>query len=216
MFGRMPLKDVVSRIVLYGAAGIIAFSIYERGNVPIESDEEYCQRKGMVKIHGRFFKYDVYEHGEMKTIAQMLSKGCGGDEYCEIDRTYHYVLAIPYKESEGNRTPSDVINQNGGDCDEKSYLLATLLLQQGHRCLFVTTRDHGFIAVHVDNEDVLKHPSSYITVEGKRYYFAETTWKEGYVGQYNEVDRPKIEAVFDMVGKREIPIDEIEFHIEKS
>ncbi|MBN2869906.1 MAG: hypothetical protein JXK04_03020 [Campylobacterales bacterium] len=208
-------KRMVARIALYGVAGLAAIFIYARGNVPVETDAEYCERTGRVKIQDRFFKYDVYENGEMKTIADMLSRGCNEDAYCEIDRAYQYVLKIPYQESSTNRNPSEVINQQGGDCDEKSYLLATLLLQQGHRCVFVTTADHGFIAVHLENGDALQSPSSYLTVDGKKYYFAEATFTTGYIGQPNDVARNEIEAVFDMVGKKEIPIDTVRFTLAK-
>ncbi|DAB39280.1 MAG: hypothetical protein A2552_05185 [Sulfuricurvum sp. RIFOXYD2_FULL_44_160] len=166
----------------------------------------------MVKIHEKFFKYDVYEHDEMKPIVDMLTKECNGDSYCEIDRAYQYVLKIPYKESTVNRNPSDVINQNGGDCDEKSFLLATLLLQNKYPCLLVTTKDHGFIAVHLPDDRSVKHPSTYLIIDGKKYYFADTTLLEGYIGQYNNVKKDDINGVFDMVVKKEIPLDQIEYH----
>lgn len=204
-------KRLFYRIGLYGVAGIIAYSLYARANVPPETDDEYCKRKGMVKIHDRFFKYDVYEHDEMKPIVDMLTQGCNGDEYCEIDRAYQYVLKIPYKQSTTNRNPSDVINQNSGDCDEKSFLLATLLLQKKYACLLITTKDHGFIGVHIPNEKEIKQPSSYFIYDGKKYYFAETTIPVGYIGQYNGIKEQEIEGIFDMVAKKEIPLEKVDF-----
>lgn len=204
-------KRLFARIGLYSVAGIIAFTLYARANVPPETDAEYCQRTGMVKIHNRFYKYDVYQHDEMKPFADMLTKGCEGDAYCEIDRAYQYVLKIPYKESSANRTPSDVINQNGGDCDEKSFLLATLLLQNHYECLLITTKNHGFIGVHIPHEKAITRPSSYVTFEGKKYYFAETTVPAGYIGQDNGVKEQEIEGVFDMVAKKEIPMQQVDF-----
>lgn len=206
-------KRLFYRIGLYGTAGIIAFSLYVKANVPPETDEAYCKRKGMVKIHDRFYKYDVYEHNEMKPIVDLLTQECNGDPYCEIDHTYQYVLKIPYKESTSDRNPSDVINQNGGDCDEKSFLLATLLLQKHYPCLLVTTKDHGFIAVHVPNEGILKQPLSYLTFNRKKYYIAETTLTDGYIGQYNNVNPKEVEGVFDMVTKKEIALGNIEFSL---
>ncbi len=206
-------KRLFYRIALYSIAGLIGYTIYAKANVPPETDAEYCERKGMVKIHNRFYKYDVYQNNEMKPFVDMLTKGCNNDPYCEVDRAYQYVLKIPYKESSGNRNPSDVINQNGGDCDEKSFLLATLLLQKQYPCLFITTKDHGFIGVHIPNEKKIKHPSSYVTFEGKKYYFAETTTPVGYIGQDNGVKEQEIEGVFDMVAKKEIPIEQVNFFI---
>lgn len=206
-------KRLFYRIALYGTAAIIAYTLYVRANVPAETDAQYCKRKGMVKIHDRFYKYDVYEHGEMKPIVDIITKTCNGDSYCEIDRIYQYVLTIPYKTSTINRNPADVINQNGGDCDEKSFLLATLLLQNKYPCVLILTKDHGFLAVNIPNEKDIKHPSSYLTFDGKKYYFAETTIPMGYIGQDNGAKEQEIEGVFDMIAKREIPMEQIDFFL---
>ncbi|MCK9372705.1 MAG: hypothetical protein M0P91_05865 [Sulfuricurvum sp.] len=207
------IKRLFSRIALYSIAALIGYTIYAKANVPPETDAEYCKRKGMVKIHNRFYKYDVYQHNEMKPFVDMLTKGCNGNPYCEVDRAYQYVLKIPYKESSTNRNPSDVINQNGGDCDEKSFLLATLLLQKQYPCLLITTKDHGFIGIHIANEKEITAPASYVSVEGKKYYLAETTTPVGYIGQDNGVKEQEIEGVFDMMAKKEIPIEQVDFFI---
>lgn len=209
-------KRLFYRIGLYTVAGIIAYTLYARANVPPETDTQYCKRKGMVKIHDRFYKYDVYEHDEMKPIVDMLTKTCNGDAYCEIDHAYQYVLSIPYKSSTINRNPADVINHNAGDCDEKSFLLATLLLQNKYPCVLIITRDHGFLAVNVPNEQSLKKPSSYLTFEGKKYYFADATLKSGYIGQYNDIKEQEITGVFDMQAKKEIPLEKVQYFLSKT
>jgi hypothetical protein len=202
-------KRLFYRIGLYSVAGVIAYSLYLRANVPPETDAEYCKRNGMVKIHDRFYKYDVYEHNEMKPIVDMLTQECNGNTYCEIDHIYQYVLKIPYKVSTTSRNPSDVINQNGGDCDEKSFLLATLFLQKHYECLLITTKDHGYLAVHIPDESILKKPISYLTFNDKKYYIAETTNINGYVGKYNNINSQEIAGIFDMATKKEITLDKI-------
>lgn len=204
-------RRLLYRIGLYSTAGIIAYSIYARANIPPETDEEYCKRKGMVKIHDQFYKYDVYEHGEMKPFVDLLTDGCNGNSFCDIDRAYQYVLKIPYKESTQSRTPADVINQNGGDCDEKSFLLATLLLQKHYRCLLIMTKEHAFLTIHLPDESKIRRPNAYVTFEGEKYYFAETTLPHGYIGQYNNIREQEVEGVFDMTSKEEIPSDKISF-----
>ncbi len=208
-------RRILYRIGLYTVAGIIAYTLYARANVLPETDAQYCKRKGMVKIHDRFYKYDVYEHDEMKPIVDMLTKTCNGDAYCEIDHAYRYVLSIPYRSSTINRNPAEVINQNGGDCDEKSFLLATLLLQNKYPCVLILTKDHGFLAVNVSNDQSLKKPSSYLTFEEKKYYFADATLKAGYLGQYNNVKEEEITGIFDMKTKKEIPLEKIQYFLSK-
>jgi hypothetical protein len=206
-------KRLFYRLGLYGVAGIIAYSLYARANVALETDEQYCNRKGMVKIHNRFYKYDVYEHNEMQPIVEMLTRDCNGNNYCEIDHMYQYVLSIPYKESTIDRNPSDVINQNGGDCDEKSFLLATLLLQNHYECLLITTKEHGFIAVHISEEAMVKKPASYLVANGKNYFFLETTLTNGFIGEYNNVKPKDIEGIFDMTTKKEMALDTVELSL---
>ncbi|MDD2829318.1 MAG: hypothetical protein PHW18_07055 [Sulfuricurvum sp.] len=209
-------KAIIYRVALYSIATIIAFGIYHRSQVPLETDQEYCDRTGRVKIHDRFFKYDVYQNNEMKPIADMLSKNCNGDNYCEINHAYQYVVKIPYKESNVSRTPSDVINQNGGDCDEKSFLLATLLLEMDQQSIFITTKDHAYLAIHLKNEEQLKGPLSYFMIHDKRYYVAETATNQGYIGQYNKIEEREIDGIYDIVEKKEIPLDQVEYHVNKS
>lgn len=204
-------KRIIYRIGLYGTAILIAFTLYARANMPAETDEEYCKRKGMVKIHGRFYKYDVFENNEMAPISDMLTKECQNDPFCEIDHAYQYVLSIPYKDSTTNRSPADVINQNGGDCDEKSFLLATLLRQKNYHCLLVTTKDHGFIVIRLADESKIKRPARYLTYNNEHYYFAETTFTNGYIGKDNGIDPKEVEGIFNMATKQEIGRDEVAF-----
>jgi hypothetical protein len=150
----------------------------------------------------------------MKPIVDMLTKSCNGDAYCEIDHAYQYVLSIPYKSSTINRTPVDVITQNGGDCDEKAFLLATLLLQNKYPCVLILTKDHGFLAINVPDNISVKQPSSYITFNNKKYYFADATLKTGYIGQYNDIKEKEVTGIFDMQGKKEIPLTSIKFSID--
>lgn len=205
------MKKIVARVFLYSVALVVAYGIYERSHTPIETDEEYCKRTGRIQINDRFFKYDVFENGTMKPITDMLLKKCNGDAWCEVDGSYQYVLEIPYQESNASKTPSDVINTNGGDCDEKSFLLASLLLEKGHPCLMITTKDHIYLAVHVENESQLTSPLAYFIVRNKKYYIAETTITKGYVGQYNNVTKHEINGIFDMVEKKEVPLDQVEY-----
>lgn len=209
-------KRLFYRITLYGTAAIIAYILNIRANVPPETDAQYCKRKGMIKIHDRFYKYDVYEHAEMKPIVDMLTKTCSGDSYCEIDRIYQYVLTIPYKTSTINRNPADVINQNGGDCDEKSFLLATLLLQNKYPCILILTKEHGFLAVNIPNDQSLKKPSSYVTFNGRKYYYADPSFKSGHFGEFNDIKEQEVIGIFDMETKKEVALNKVEFLLAKN
>lgn len=199
------------RIALYTLfAGAAAWYLHQ---FPPKRNEaltkENYREKGYVKAKERYLKYSVYEKGEVKPIADMLAAGCGGDDACEIDNMFRYVLHLPYKESRADRDPSAVINQNGGDCDEKAYLFASLLIQRGHECLLVITHEHAFIAVHVKNDARLPAQAAYVSVGGKKYYYAETSAEESAIGMFNKIPHDAFEAVFDINRKIEIPLSEI-------
>lgn len=206
-------RKIIPRILLYSLGAMIALSLYHRMDAHVETDEEYCKRLGLIKFHGKYFKYEVYQRDEFKTMVQMLTRECNHDRACELDSLYQYVLKIPYAESNSTRTPSEVIIKNGGDCDEKSFLLASLFLQSGYECIFMTTPEHGFIAVHLDDSFPVRFPTSYVSIDNKKYYFAESTFGSGYIGKYNNIKVDSIDGIYDMSHKVEIPREKAEFHI---
>lgn len=204
---------MIIRIIVYcflAGLALYVFSHKETGNDPLT--EENYREKGFIKVKDRYIKYDVYENGEVKTIADMLAKGCEGDDLCEIENSFRYVMNLPYKDSQTNRVPSDVINQNGGDCDEKSFLFASLLIQRGHECVLVITHEHAFVAVHIEKDKKLTKPFAYLRINGKNFYYAETTAKGSYVGWFNEMGPSLFEEVYDINQKKEIPMNQIGFY----
>lgn len=205
--------NTLIRIVLYifVAAGAYLYLQPSKATQPL--GETNYREKGYIKAKERYLKYSVYENGEVKPIADMLARGCNADDACEIGNIFHYVLHLPYKESQGDRDPSAVINQNGGDCDEKAYLFASLLIQRGHECVLVITNDHAFIAVHLQNDRDIPSESAYLEIGGKKYYYAETSAEGSEIGRFNGFGSDQIESVFDIVHKREIPLDTLSLHI---
>ncbi|MDD5052701.1 MAG: hypothetical protein PHO27_08250 [Sulfuricurvum sp.] len=164
-----------------------------------------------IKVKDRYFKYSVYEHGEVKTIADMLAQGCNGNDFCEINNDFNYVMKLPYKESQIDRDPSAVINQHGGDCDEKAYLLISLLRQHGHKSILIFTKEHAFVAINVRIDGAIEKPFSYLSVRGEKYYYAETAADGSYVGWFNNITLDQFDAVYDTLLKKEIPLDEVTF-----
>lgn len=201
----------VGRILLYLLLVALAVYVYTLNKVGDEGLGEHNYReKGYIKIKGRYFKYGVYENGEVKTIAQMLSKGCS-DAQCEVENIFDYTIKLPYLESQSDRDPAAVINQNGGDCDEKVYLLVSLLRERGHESLIVFTHDHAFAVIHLPKEMGGNPLPAYLEREGKRYYYAETSAPDSVLGGYNGMGSEQIEALFDPASKRELPLENVRY-----
>ena len=58
-----------------------------------------------------------------KKLADFLTKNCKQDTICEVQNMLDFVTQIPYKINESiTKSPKKVVEQNFGDCDDKSNL----------------------------------------------------------------------------------------------
>lgn len=164
-----------------------------------------------IKVGELYAPYYIDENSKLKTIITNLKDRCGGNEACEVNQAFSYVSHIPYVRSEKHRPPIDVIVKNGGDCDEKAQLLAMILLETNHNCVLVYTQDHTFIAVEVDDASKVNPNNTHLNIEGKAYYYAETTDPNAYVGKYNDVNFEQIQGIYHVNQKRNIPKESVQF-----
>jgi len=101
-----------------------------------------------------------------------------------------YVAAcqsIPYRPDDANidggehwRYPIETLGDREGDCEDKSILLAALLRRSGYSCALLDLPGHIAVGVRIP-DDV---PGSYLEVDGRHYYYCETTatgWRVGDV-----------------------------------
>jgi len=205
--------NAIGKTLLYGSAFFLSLALTQTilpNDKPKTADPSQSPRE--IIVDHRYLQLNIYENGEVKTIADMLAKGCDNNDLCEIEKTFKYVSDLPYKTTSLDKKPDDVINQNGGDCDEKSFLFASLLLQRKHESLLIVTKDHAFIAVHVENEKELKKPHARLVINGKNYYYAEVTAKESRIGQFNGIRPSSFEVIYDVTQKKEIPKESIRFY----
>lgn len=107
-----------------------------------------------------------------------------------------FVQAIPYKEDPENdgydypRYPIETIVDGGGDCEDKSALLVSLLNSFGFDAIMISPPGHMAAAVHCPDCE-----EGTYEVSGKKYVYIETTmngWQIGMVppqfAGYNELD----------------------------
>lgn len=151
---------------------------------------------------------NIAEKGEFKRLAEGLEAGCNNDN-CIKKNFYDLVKKIPYCISGKDRKPRDVLTQNGGDCDEKSFLFVSLLNEKDYSGILVYTKDHTFAGIEYDEKDKNKK-MAYIKTENKKYCYAELTNEKGYIGRFNGVEKDQIIGVYDIQAKRKIPLENIE------
>lgn len=171
--------------------------------------------KNTIHIDNRDFINKIEESESIKSISNVIIKDCNNDKDCEIEKIYEYVTDIPYITNYDQETkkPLDVINTNSGDCDERSFLMASLLKEKKHKAILIfckyKNKDHIFVAINKNKTE--KNPLTYIQIKNEKYYIAETTWKDSYIGQYNEIDINEYLGIYDIETKETIPLDKIKF-----
>ena len=109
-------------------------------------------------------------------------KGYG--PYDEVSFILAFVQSLPYvsdsvstKYDDYPRFPIETLVDDGGDCEDTSILLATLVLIVGYDAVFVSPSNH--VAVGVWGKNLY---GTHYEYHGKRYYYCETTgenWKIG-------------------------------------
>ena len=108
-------------------------------------------------------------------LANFLTKNCNGDKTCEVQSMLDFVTAIPYKINESiARSSKQVVEQNFGDCDDKSNLLISMLKVRGYEAYFVLVPKHIFVIVNLENQGNKKA----LYVNDKKFYILESTAKD--------------------------------------
>jgi transglutaminase-like putative cysteine protease len=118
------------------------------------------------------------------------------------------VTNIPYKVNESvARSGKNVIEQNYGDCDDKSNLLISLLHAKGYEAYFVVVPKHIFVIVHLDK----KINKKALYVNGKRYYKLESTAKNSTIGFPLKYRFDEIKAIIDPFKNKKLVIENLAY-----
>lgn len=178
-----------------------------------EEERAYLERFGLMKIQDTAVPYLIDKNERLKNIANQIGANCRDDK-CRVEQYFNYVKAIPYKKGERGKDKNavDVVLQNEGDCDEKSFLFISLL-QEGqkiYKSVMVNTDNHAFVCVNIPN---LKEDKgmAYIKIDDEKYYYAETTNPYGKIGTYNNIETSKFRYVYDPIAKEEITMHRVTF-----
>src|SRR5574344_2948610 len=130
-----------------------------------------------------------------KNLSDHLTKDCNKDQVYEVKNILNFVTNIPYKINDSiARTPKKVVEQNFGDCDDKSNLLISLLRQKDYEAYFVLVPEHIFVIVNLQNINLGK-PTLYIN--DKKFYILESTATNSEIGFDLKYKLDEIEAVID-------------------
>lgn len=174
-----------------------------------EEEKAYMQEHNLIKLGSEYHWCGIKESDEIKPITKALDMGCQND-FCKIEKYFDYVKNIPYEKGTPNKDKNavEVMKQWKGDCDERSDLLASMMIANNYQIILIYTKDHTFAAVNIPNYQT-EEKKSYFEYRGQKYYWAETTDPNAVIGSYNRIEAKEIRFAYNANEKKEIPINEI-------
>ena len=117
----------------------------------------------------------VFEDVSLRTQAASIVRGCpSGDKECQINKLYRYVVEnYDYYSDPRSRefiqSPSETMKIKGGDCEDLTILLNSLLENLGIKTYLVLTEDHAYcLACGVDTEDLWQYIQESIITQASK------------------------------------------------
>lgn len=148
----------------------------------------------------------------IKELADSLTKKCTNN-LCRVERILDYTTHIPYKINNFQaHSPQLTIQENFGDCDDKSNLLISLLHELKIESYFVLVPKHIFVIVSLD-ETKLKYPKKGLYINGKKFYILESTAKNSTIGFPLRYKLDEIKAIIEPFENRKITIQHLEWKL---
>ena len=143
--------------------------------------------------------------------AYRLTQKCV-DDLCKVQHLLDFASNIPYKtHTFQQNSPQKTIQENYGDCDDKSNLLISMLHVIGVEAYFVLVPKHIFVIVPLEDRH-LKHVKG-IWVNGKKYYILESTAKDSTIGFPLQYSLDKIEAIIEPFSNKKLDITHLEYKL---
>jgi len=148
---------------------------------------------------------------EISKKARELAQNCNNDA-CRVQKILDYVTHIPYKINHFQaHSPQRTIQNNFGDCDDKSNLLISMLHVLNIESYFVLVPEHIFVISHIDDEKLASKKG--IWLNGKKYFVLESTAESSKIGFPLRNKLEDIDAVIDPFSNIKIPIDHIAYKL---
>jgi len=140
-----------------------------------------------------------------------LTKECKSD-LCEIQSILDYVTHIPYKINHFRaNSPQGTIQNNFGDCDDKSNLLISMLHSLGKEAYFVLVPKHIFVITPI--KDKRLRNTKGLVIDGKKYFILESTAKGSQVGFHLRYRLNEISTIVEPFSNEKVTYKTLEYKI---
>ena len=131
---------------------------------------------------------DIYIERLVEEI-QKTAQQKGFTEYETVEFAAAFVQSLPYTDDsvttpydEYPRYPIETLVDNGGDCEDTSILLASLIDKMGYGVVLIMLPNHCAVGVK-GGENI---HGTYWEYEGEKYFYLETTDTEWRIGELPE------------------------------
>lgn len=155
------------------------------------------------------YKSYVTTSKEIQEKALSLTDHCD-DTLCEVQALLDFVTNIPYQTNTFQQySAQKTIQQNFGDCDDKSNLLISMLHTLGQESYFVLVPKHIFIITPIENKALDNKKG--LWVNGQKYYILESTAKDSKVGFPLHYDLDDIDVIVEPFSNEKLSIEKLEW-----
>ena len=169
---------------------------------------EISKKKQVGTSNGIYTSY-VTTSQEIEVKALDLTKHCV-NELCKVQSVLDFVSNIPYYTTTFQRySAQKTIQQNFGDCDDKSNLLISMLHALGKEAYFVLVPKHIFIIIAIEDRRLDKVKG--LWVNGKKYFILESTAKGSRVGFPLQYRLDEIDVIVEPFSNEKISIEKLEW-----
>jgi hypothetical protein len=146
-------------------------------------------------------------NAQLQKLAFSLTENCL-DKQCKIQNLLDYVTNIPYVINNYKaHLPSDTIEKNFGDCDDKSNLLISLLHELHIESYFVLVPEHIFVIVPLTNISSKKA----LYLDHRAYYILESTAKDSKIGYPLTYKLNEISTIFEPFENRKLKLETLTY-----
>ena len=134
------------------------------------------------------------------------------DRLCKVQKLLDFASNIPYVTNKfQQKSPQKTIQENFGDCDDKSNLLISMLHAVGIEAYFVLVPKHIFVIVPLADRR-LGHRKG-IWINGKKYYILESTAKDSKVGFPLKYRLDEIDVIIEPFSNKKLHIESLEYKL---
>jgi len=148
---------------------------------------------------------------EIQEKAYSLTKNCE-DKLCTVQSLLDFTTNIPYKTSTfQQKSAQKTIQENFGDCDDKSNLLISMLHALKIEAYFVLVPKHIFVIVPLEDKRLLGKKG--LWVNGRKFYILESTAKDSKIGFPLHYKLKDIDVIIEPFSNVKVDIKTLEYKL---